>query len=684
MLATVFVLFGIAALLGLAAMPRARTTRLATGSWVVLGAASVVAVVAGGRAMTGHGSVVHLDGWVPLQGAALRVDRLSGMFLVITLATAVPALVAAVRADVVSRRRLPAAMAGMLASVVVVMTADNFFVLLFGWEGLTLTFLLLVGYDRALRGRASASVVAVSAGKVSGAALLIGGLLLCAPAHSFVLDAWTAVPGGAGRSAAYLLLLLGFAVKIGLVPLHVWLPTSYAASPGPARPLMAGVAANAGFYGMWRTLQLLGAPPVWLAVLIVVLGGVGAILGIAHASVQPDLLLLIAWSSVENAGLITAGFGVALVGEVAKETDLVAAGLLAATAQIIAHSLGKTLLFTAAAGIEQDTGTTALDRLRGLCRQVPWAGWGLVIGALTLAGLPLTAGFASEWLLLESFMQQFRVEGLALQLACASAGALVALTIGVAGLTFVRLVGLTALGSANGFRKERTAAQVDARPGFRAGIVMLALGCLGVAAVAPLEVRLIARGLSPIVGDAASGGNQSRWVLQPVFSDFSALSPTWLWIIIPAFTAGAVVLGSLFSRGGLWRVRRAPVWSSGSPGVDRGVGYTSVAFANPMRHVLANMLQTSGTIESADGHARPASADSGTPSARPSGVPGPRLRYVLDVVEVVERYLYRPLQVCVLVASRLARRLQSGYLDAYLTYMLIALVAMLALVLAAT
>ena len=120
----------------------------------------------------------------------------------------------------------------------------------------------------------------------------------------------------------------------------------------------------------------------------------------------------------------------------------------AGSAQVIAHALGKTLLFVSTSTIEQATGTTDLDRLGGVVRRLPWAGTGLVIGSLTLAGLPLTAGFASEWFTLESLMQQFRVSSLAMQLATAATGALVALTIGVAGVTFVRVVALTAFGPA--------------------------------------------------------------------------------------------------------------------------------------------------------------------------------------------------------------------------------------------
>lgn len=576
------------------------------------------------------------------------------------------------------RPRLPAAIAATLAAVAVIFTADNLFVLIFGWESLTFLFYLLAGFDRGDREQARASVAAVTFGKASGAALLFGGLLLAAGGHGFRYVDLTAGNHGAVGQAAFALLLLGFAIKVGVVPAQVWLPPAYSAAPGPARAVMAGVAANVGFYGLWRTLEILGTAPIWLATVVLVLGGITAVLGIAHAAVSPDLRTLVSWSSVENAGVILAGYGVALLGSAVHEQRLVAAGLLAATAQVVAHSLGKSLLFCATAVIEEATGTTELTLLRGVARRTPWAGTGLVIGALTLAGLPLTAGFASEWLTLEALMQQFRVSPLPLELGAATAGALVALTIGVAGVTFVRLVALTAFGNPPVAVLDPTS---DRAPGHRVGMVVLAGGCLIVAALAPLEVRMIAAGLRPIAGAATSAGLASPWVIQPVFSGFSALSPSWLWIAIPVLAAAAGLTALLFSGRRLWRVRTVPAWQSASPGVDRGIGYTSIGYANPLRTVLANLLLTRRELAAA-----PDAEGSGPAPASPPGEVGVShsrsegLQYQVEVIEVVERFVYEPLQAGLLVVARTAKRLQSGRLDAYMAYMLIALLAVLAVV----
>ena len=676
----------------------------------VLGAAgSAVLAVAGGLALAGRTVTLDAGGWLgdPLPGQqalGLAADRLSGLFLVTALGAAVPVSVAF--ADWAARsagpgqgdtapRMLPCGFALALGSVTVVMTARDVFTALFGWEALTAAFYLLAGARRGEPDRGGAARITVAFGKVSGAALLIGLLLLAAKSHSIALASFTHLPGGAARTTGLVLLLAGFAVKAGLVPFQVWLPRGYAAAPAPARAVMAGVCVNVGFYGMWRTLALLGHPPGWLAGLLLILGGLSALLGIAHAAVSSRLSRVIAYSSVENSGLIITGFGVALTGAAVGNQRLVAIGLLAATLQMVTHAAAKCLLFSSAAGLEapgtgEEAGSHDLEVLRGTGRRAPWSGTGLAVGSLTLAGLPPTAGFVSEWFLLESLMQQFRVTALGGRLTLAVAGAAVALTAGFAGVTFVRLVGMVLVGPQGGYEREgsprarREGLEGIVPPGAteygwagRAAIVFLAACPLVIAALTPLEIRVIAAGLSPVVpGGLTMGALKSPWVLQPVFAGFSILSPSWLWIEIPLMLALVVVLTLGLSGRRLVQVRRVPAWRSATAGVEGADSYTPFGYANPTRRVLATVLHTRARVEEL------APAPGGATEGYPDRVP--HLRYDSDVVEVVESWLYRPAARLFAAVVAVARRLQSGRLDAYLFYMLIALVAVVAVVTALT
>ena len=287
-----------------------------------------------------------------------------------------------------------------------------------------------------------------------------------------------------------------------------------------------------------------------------------------------------------------------------------AVGLLAATLQVIAHTAAKSLLFVSSAGIETAGGTDDLDDLRGSVRRAPWSGTGLAIGSLTLAGLPPTAGFVSEWFLLEALMQQFRVPGLGDRLVLAVTGAAVALTAGFAGVTFVRLVGLVVLGRP---ASRHSPGGPDQGRAGRVAVVLLAASCLGLAAIAPLEIRLIGAGLSPVLsGPAVSGALKSPWIVQPVFAGFSILSPSWLWVVMPALFALVATLGWVGSGGRLLRVRRVPAWRSATAGVSGHDSYTAFGFANPTRRVLAAVLHTRAEVVSLE--ADPAGGSAAAPA----------------------------------------------------------------------
>lgn len=671
-----FILLAAAAAAGLVVTQPAWTRGLP----YLLGATgSACLASAGGFALAGNAVHVGSAGWLGeglpgQQATGLAVDRLSGMFLLIALGAAVPVSVAfaswAVRYADAATRMLSSGYALALGAVAVIVTGQDAFTVLFSWEALTAAFYLIIAGGRPPGAPRvwgdyptphTSSGVTVAFGKVSGAALLLGLLLLAAQSHSIALASFPHVTGAA-RTTALVLLTAGFAVKAGLVPFQVWMPRGYAAAPGPARAIMAGVCVNVAFYGMWRTLALLGRPPGWLGGILLVLGGITALLGIAHAAVASRLSRVIAYSSVENSGLIITGFGVAVTGAAAGSEGLVAAGLLAATLQMIMHAAAKSLLFVSAAGLESAAGSDDLERLRGAGRQAPWSGLGLAIGSVTLAGLPPTAGFVSEWFILESLMQQFRALPLGGRLTLAVAGAAVALTAGFAGVTFVRLVGMVVLGPGGSSARGR-----DYGWAGRAGVVVLAVCPLALAAVTPLEIRVIASGLSPVVPSGLTmGALKSPWVLQPVFAGFSILSPSWLWIEIPLMLVVVVLLMLGLSGRRMLRVRRVPAWRSATIGVEGADSYTAFGYANPTRRVLASVLHTRSEVEEV------------TPAAEEV----PHLRYASDVVEVVETWMYRP-------AARLFNRvvaavkiLQSGRLDAYLLYMLIALVAVVAVVLA--
>lgn len=635
-----------------------------------LGSALLAAVGAGSI----HGAVVSIDlGRVlEMPAAGIRLDPLTGLALSLVGGLGVAISLALVgwsssRGRVGGHGTAAAFLLMVGAAAVIVMAADAF-VFLFGWESLTVSFYVLAGIRRADRHQSVAAWMTGVVGKASGACLLIGFLLLANLSHSYAFSHWAGTAHHhVVHAVAYGLVVLGFGAKVGVVPAQVWMPRGYATAPGPIRAGMAGLAVNVGFYGLWRFLEVLGSPPIWLADCVLVVGGITALLGIAFATVQSDLNRVIAYSSVENGGIILVGFGVALAGAATDQPQLMAVGLLAASLQTLAHAVAKSTLFIASGNVEADLSTSSLEELRGTWRTHPWNMVGFTAACLTLAGLPPSIGFVSEWFTLEALMQQFRVAQLPVRLCMATGTALVALTAGVATLCFVRLVGLVVLSRRRdpGAAARETALASDRGWVRRLPVVGLGLACYGLAAVGPWTVRYLAAGLAPVVRPAVTlGGLKSPWILQPVFPGFSILSPSWLFIAFPTAFVAVAVVSTALSRGGIWKVRRVRPWHSASAGVGGADSYTPFGYANPLRHVLANVLGTRKTLIPA-------------PSPPPEGTDPRAVVYEARVVEPVEAHLYRPLRSFGLVLVEASKRLQSGRLGAYVGYMLAALLSVL-------
>ncbi|MGH9101972.1 MAG: proton-conducting transporter membrane subunit, partial [Acidimicrobiales bacterium] len=341
-------------------------------------AGSACVLAAGVVAVVGPGATVDLGNLLQLGRTAVRLDHLAGLFLTLTgiLGVAVSSCLASwCRPQ--GRVRGHGQGAGyllLLGAVSVVVVAGDVFTFLFAWESLSVAFYVLTGVQRRSERGATAAWVTLGASKVSGALLLLGFLLLAGRAGTFTIAAWSGIGDGVLHSVAYALLVAGFAAKVGMAPFQVWIPIGYPAAAGPTRAAMAGLAVNVGFYGLWRILGVLGAPPTWLVAVVLLLGGITALLGIAFAAVQSDLDRVIAYSSVENAGVIMVGYGVAMAGSALSLPSLTAVGLLAATLQVIAHGVAKSALFAAAADVEAARGTSALEGLSGAGRSRPASG----------------------------------------------------------------------------------------------------------------------------------------------------------------------------------------------------------------------------------------------------------------------------------------------------------------------
>jgi hydrogenase-4 component B len=599
---------------------------------------------------------VDLGSWLGFGSSALVSDRLAGIFLALVGGTAaVVSLTLAARRG----RRLTSMLHPLVVlAIAAAIGANQGFLFLLAWETITVCLYLLGSADRARPGALFAGYFSTAFNKIGGAALLAAFALLYGATGSFTFADWAhAAPDlGAVRSVAFVLLLIGFGTKIGLLPFQGPLPPLYAEAPGAAAATIA-IAFNVGFYGLWRLVfGVLGPGAMWWGEVLIVLGGLGALVGILYAIVQDEIKRFLGFSSVEQGGIVLIGFGVALVGQSAHAPRLAAAGLLAATLQVIMHGLAKTAALLGADRVIDATGERSERPLGGLAQRLPITALGFGLAVLTLAALPPFGGFVSEWFTFEALLQGFRLRSTTAQLIMALGGAMLALTAGLGLLAFAKLYGGIFLG-----RARSALASVRESRSLGTGFIVLSAGLLVLGAAAPWEIRWLGRGLSGLLGFDPAGTTISHpLVLGPVYPGFSVLAPTWLALAVPAFAIAAAVLVRLLLRPA---VRRAPIWLSGAAPEIAAVEYTPEAYANPIRVVLAGVYGFRRRLRREEDGRGPA-----------------QLVLETRVVPVFEHFLYQPVTAAGLWLSGQARRLQSGRLSFYLLYVLLVLLGVLAMI----
>ena len=600
----------------------------------------------------GSQPVLELGAWLGFGADGLRVDPLAGIFL--ALSGILGAAVSLSAAELPAGRWQTCLATTLLLCVAVVIVAENAFLFLIAWEALSVCIYLLASSGASREDLLGGYLTGVLA-KLGGAALLAAFALLYAHTHSFDLSVWEHASLGAGtRCVLFALFLVCFATKLGVVPLQGGIPAGYAAAPRLGAAALS-VALCAGFYGLWRfEFEILGPLPAGCGDALLIVGGITALLGIAYALAQDNLRRFLGYSTVEHAGVVLVGLGVALLGQAAHKPLLAAAGLLAATLHVCAHNLSKTLALIGIDRVEQASGRRTLDPLGGLGRRLPLSAGALGLASLTLAAIPPLGGFVSEWFIFEALLQGFRMPTLLARLLCALAAAALALTAGLGLLAFAKYYGFIFLGAArDGIDRLREPSRLPF------GLIGLGVVILFLGTVAPWEIHLLGAGLSPLLHfNAASATISHPLVLGPVFRNFSVLAPTWLSIALPAYAVLAFIVVRAM-RGRAAPVRRAPVWVSGSAVDLARVQYRPSAYSNPMRVILRGPLGF---------HTRLIPGRGGT------------LTLETTVTNTIERRLYAPATALALAITVRARRLQSGRLSSYLLYMLVAVIIALSLV----
>ena len=387
----------------------------------------------------------------------------------------------------------------MLAAMLLVVTAANAVLFLAAWEIMTLASFFLVAWDHRqaeVRQAAWLYLLAAHCGLMLLLALFALAGVHCGSFDFVDFTSLAQLPAPAA-AALFLLALFGFGVKAGLLPLHIWLPDAHPAAPSHVSALMSGVLVKTALYGLLRILTLLPPAPAWWGWLLALLGIGGAVYGIALAALQSDLKRCLAYSTIENVGIIALGLGLGLVAVAGGQPAVAALALAGALLHIWNHALFKGLMFLGAGSLVHATGSRDMNAMGGLLRRMPLAGLLWIGGSLAISALPPLNGLVSEWLIYLGLLRAgTAATGFAALPPLLLVGAL-AVVGGLALITFTRLIGICLLGEPRGPAAARAH---EAPASMLVPMALLLLGCLAIGLRPVWALHLLRRPLAQLAG----------------------------------------------------------------------------------------------------------------------------------------------------------------------------------------
>ena len=540
-----------------------------------------------------------------------------------------------------------------VAAMATVLIADDAYLFMVAWETMALASYFLVTTDYRIPEIRRAGFLYLLIAHIGALAILLCFGALQGGRSDYTFEAMRGAQlAGAWPAVAFFLALSGFGAKAGLLPLHVWLPEAHPAAPSPVSALMSGVMLKVAIYGLLRvTFDLLHAQAWWWGAIALALGLLTALFGVIFAAAQTDMKRLLAYSSIENIGIIVGGIALAILFKANGKALLAGIALAAALYHALNHAFFKSLLFLATGSVLHATHERSLGRLGGLIHRMPWVAWLALVGTLAIAGVPPLNGFVSEWLLLQAFLFTPSLPQSFVNMLVPLAAAALVLAVALAAYVMVKFYGVIFLG------RPREPSLAHARdPGRRErfALAALAAGCvlLGVFPVAVIDAidhvdRLL-------LGTAISRAGESSWLLlAPIAADRSSYSPL---IVLAVIVVVVLVTMRVVRRVWHGRVRRAPAWDCGFPLQTARMQDTAEGFGQPIRQVFEVFFRIERHL--------PSPFDE-------------RPRYAVRVTDRLWEWLYVPLARASDAVARFAGLMQRGRIGVYLTCSFVTLLALL-------
>ncbi|UOA09002.1 hydrogenase 4 subunit B [Methylobacter sp. S3L5C] len=562
--------------------------------FVLLGFSGLFAVIAGLAVLISNGVITDLIAlglpWLPWH---VRFDALSGFFfLIIGIAVCAVSLYGPGYVSSYKEKEHPFAVLGLftglfVAGMLLVLLADDAFMFMIAWELMSVASYFLVAFQHENPANRRAAFLYLLMAEVGALSIILGFGVLASFSDGFTFDALRESKlSVTWASIAFVLALLGFGMKAGIVPVHIWLPEAHPAAPSHISALMSGVMLKVALYGLIRFIfDLLGDIHWEWGVALLALGTLSALGGILYAMMQPNLKRLLAYSSVENIGIIFMVLGLAMIFMANGHSQLAALGFLAALLHAFNHALFKNLLFLGAGIIQHQTHELNIDMMGGLIKKMPQTSLLFLVGCMSISSLPLFNGFVSEWLAFQTALQVDVLENGVLRSLIPVAAAALALTSALAAACFVKVFGLIFLGQSRSENSEN--AHETPYKGMLAGPALLAGLCFFIGIFPNVIIQLINTVSGQLLGQTLPNDSALDWLwLAPVSPEQASYSAPL--VLIGALIAAGICYWYL-RRNPLTVIRKAETWDCGFGGLTPRMQYTSSAFTMPLRRIFARV-----------------------------------------------------------------------------------------------
>ena len=542
-----------------------------------------------------------------------------------------------------------------LASMAIVILADDAYLFMVAWETMALSSYFLVTSQHRIPEIRSAGFLYLLMAHLGAVCILLSFGVMQGGSWQFTLDAMRGASlSPFWASVAFTLALIGFGAKAGLVPMHVWLPEAHPAAPSPVSAMMSGLMLKTAIYGLLRvTFDLLHVHFWQWGVAVLALGLFSGLFGAIFAAVQTDMKRLLAYSSIENIGLIFTGIGLSILFAASHLLLFAALALSAALIHALNHSLFKSMLFLATGSVLHATRQRSLGKLGGLIRYMPWVATLALIGTLAIAGLPPLNGFISEWLLLQSFLFTPRLPHAFINMLIPLGAAALALTVALAAYVMVKFYGVIFLGQP---REPSLQQAHDANWLERLGLSWLAAGCIVIGVQPQLALHAAGKATRLLVGQAVVP-DPSLWRIAPIAPAQASYSGSIFLGVIVCVVAITFLGVRLLAHG---RMRRTAAWDCGYRWQTSRMQDTAEGFGQPIRHMFGAFFQMERQLPSAD-------------DMNP--------RYQMHIEDRFWRAMYRPIAAAVPRLADAISVLQGGRLAIYLLYSFLTLLGLLVFVL---